>query len=335
MARRNAPPAPTKQRAHWPRAPGWRAALESGGITPDDRVLLGLPLAWSIGADCRLALSDLGALTLAAETVSAADMVSFRPTVIVGTPTDVLRVAHTASSQRVDLAQGPLRTVVVTGEPGGSIASTRRLIEQCYGARCLDVYALSELGAIGWGCIARIGGILLNDRDLRLDVVDPDTGQHVPDGELGELVVTTPEDWETPLVGFHTGDLARLRRRIVACGTRGAWAEGGVLGRVSELLTVRGSAVFVSKIEEIVRRHPAVVDFRLRVYARQGESEVAVQLEPDGAIASESDRARVAAEVGEDVKRSLGIRLQCDVVAPDSFAADQDDRRRALRVRRA
>jgi phenylacetate-coenzyme A ligase PaaK-like adenylate-forming protein len=104
---------------------------------------------------------------------------------------------------------------------------------------------------------------------------------------------------------------------------------------VNELLSVRGNTFLATHLEEVIRRHPAVVDFRLCVYARDTDCEVAVQLEPDDAISSEGDRARVAAEVSEDVKRSLGIRLQCDVVAPDSFLADQDTRRRALRLRPA
>ena len=111
-------------------------------------------------------------------------------------------------------------------------------------------------------------------------------------------------------------------------------AEGGVLGRVTERVTTRGVAILPSTIEHVVRRHPAVVDFRMHVYKRGGSYELAVQLEPDDAIASESDRARVAAEVCEDLRRSLGLLLQCDMVAPSRFADDQDAGRRARRLSR-
>jgi len=93
---------------------------------------------------------------------------------------------------------------------------------------------------------------------------------------------------------------------------------------MTEHLRVRGRSVSSSTIEEIVRRHPAVVDVHLHIYARPNASEVAVELITDAAIASEGDRARVAAEVSEDLKRSLGIRLQCDVVGA-RVSADRDE----------
>jgi len=93
-----------------------------------------------------------------------------------------------------------------------------------------------------------------------------------------------------------------------------------------EPMKIRGKTVLPSTIEEIVKRHPAVVNVHLRVYQRPTDCEIAVELETDAAIASEGDRARVAAEVSEDLKRSLGIRLQCDVVAA-RVTAEQADRR--------
>ena len=86
-------------------------------------------------------------------------------------------------------------------------------------------------------------------------------------------------------------------------------------------------------IEHVVRRHPAVADYRLRVYRVRNECELGVEIEPDQAISSEGDRARVAAEVSEDLKRSFGLRLQCDIVAPSSLG-DQDAGLRARRLRR-
>jgi phenylacetate-coenzyme A ligase PaaK-like adenylate-forming protein len=106
-----------------------------------------------------------------------------------------------------------------------------------------------------------------------------------------------------------------------------------VLGRSDELFVVRGVTVLPSMVEHVVRRHPAVADYRLRVYSVRNECQLSVEIEPDQAIASEGDRARVAAEVSEDLKRSFGLRLQCDVVAPSSLG-DQDAGLRARRLRR-
>lgn len=302
----------------------WGEALETGRVTSGDRVLLMLPLESAVGSDCQMALFEIGALTAVCVGASIQDIKSFDPTTLICTPTDALRLACAGGSH---LADGSVRLVVVTGEAGGSIGATRRAIESRWGAACLDVYALTELGVVGWGCTVRDGGIHLDDRALIIDSLPSDS-------DPVELIVTTPNDWGTPLTRFCTGDIVRLTRSECACGDSSLWLGGGVLGRVTERLAVRDHLLLPSSIEDVVRRHPAVVDFRLRVYERRGRREVAVALEPDDAIASESDRARVAAEVSEDLKRSIGLRLQCDVVAPGSYANDQDAGRRARRLSR-
>jgi phenylacetate-CoA ligase len=302
----------------------------------DDRVLLGLPVGSAIGSDAYLALFNQGVLTLASDGVSLGDIHDFAPTVLIATVSDALRVAYLAARDRLDLAESSVRLAIVTGEPGGSLPVTRRILEGRWGATCLDVYALTEVGVLGWGCGARGDGLHLDGSQLSLWALDPEGGAAVDVGQLGELVITTPDDWGTPLVGFHTGDLVRLAAEETACaGERGAWAVGGVLGRVSERMLVRGVVLLPSTIEQVVRRHPAVVDFRLRTFEVRGECEVLVLVETTPSIASEGDRARVAAEVSEDLRRSLGLRLHCDVLPPGSPASELDAGRRARRLNRA
>jgi phenylacetate-CoA ligase len=280
-------------------------------------------VAWAIGADAYLGLLNLGALTMNLEQPTPQDVAQFEPTVLMSTPGAALSLAQQGS----DI--GSVRLVVVTGAPGGSLEVTRHSIEDRWGALCLDVYAVTELGVVGWGCVTRRDGIHLDDATFGISLVDPDTGQPMETEEVGELVVTTPDDWGTPLVNFHTGDLVRMKPGACGCGRGGTWADGGVLGRVAERLSVRGHMLLPSSIEQVVRRHPAVVDFRLRTYPRDGDYEVAIQLHTTDAIATESDSSRVAAEVSEDLRRTLGLRLQCDV-APRT----QVDGRRARRLSR-
>jgi phenylacetate-CoA ligase len=295
-------------------------------------VLLALPLERAIASDVYLALLDLRVLTLACEPPSLGDVHDFAPTVLIGTVSDTLDLAYAAAVDDVDLADTAVRLVVVTGEQGGSLPATRRIIEGRWGATCLDVYAVTELGVVATGC-DRGDGLHLDDSLLAFEVLDPDGDGPAPAGEMGELVVTTPQAWGSPLDRFRTGDLVRLDQAGCACGGT-LWAAGGVLGRVQQRMLVRGTLLLPSSIEQVVRRHPAVVDFRLRTYLVQGECEVLVLLETTGLIASEGDRARVAAEVGEDLRRSLGLRLHCDVLAAGSFATAHDAGRRARRLSR-
>jgi phenylacetate-CoA ligase len=314
------------------RANAWRAALVASGVTQTDRILLALPTESAVGWDCLSATPELGGVTRLMHRPGLGDVLEFGPSVLITTPTEALRLARLAVEQQVDLTDAPLQRVVVTGEPGGSIGNTRRSIEERFGATCLDVYALTEVGVVGWGCGAA-DGIHLNEHDFDVEAIGLDSEREFVAGELGELVLTTRGERSTPLERYRTGDLVRLSREPCACG--GAWikAAGGVLGRIDERFVVRGVELLPSIVEHVVRRHPAVADYRLRVYRVRGECELGVEIEPDQAIASEGDRARVAAEVSEDLKRSFGLRLQCDVVAPSSLG-DQDAGLRARRLRR-
>jgi phenylacetate-CoA ligase len=290
-----------------------------------DRVLIALPAELAIGADCWSAMNEIGATAQGSVPVSVDDIVRGAPTVLISTPGDALRLTHAAADQRVDLTDWPLKLVVVTGEPGGSISSARRRIEDRFGARCLDVYALGNAGVVGTTCSARPDSIHLDEREFGIDC---------DDAGGGELVLTTRLSRSLPLAGYRTGDIVRLTREPCGCGQSDVRAEGGILGRLSERMMVRGVELLPSRVEQVVRRHPAVSDYHLLVYEAGGECTVSVEIEADHAIASEGDRARVAAEVAEDLKRSLGVRLACEVVAPGGLSKYYDAGRRARRLSR-
>jgi phenylacetate-CoA ligase len=290
------------------RAQRWGRVLGASGVTQEDRVLVRLPLASAVGGDCVATLTELGALWTAADAA-----LDFGPTVLITTPTDALQLSH------CDELAGRVRLVFVSGEPGGSIPSTRRALEERLRARCVDVYALTEAGIVGWSCLAAPGGVHLDEDAFGVET------------DRGELIVTSLEPSGIPLERYRTGDLARLGdRRECSCGSAWVRAECGILGRVDELVVVGGAELWPAAIEDVVRRHPAVREFTIAALANH---KLAVTVEPDGAIASEGDRARVAAEVSEDLRRSLGVRLPCEVVPPGTLG-EQDAARRARRFTR-
>ncbi len=315
------------------RSRAWRAALESSGVSQSDRILHALPSESAVAQDCWSASLELGARSLATQQPSLEAVLQFAPTVLVSTPTDALRLAQAAAERQIELAEGPLSLVVVTGEPGGSIGTIRRRIEEQFGARCLDVYQLIEAGVVGWGCSGAGTGLHLNADEFTIESIEPNGDRPVDDGQLGELVITSRTERGTPLVRYRTGDLAQISHGMCACGSTSVRAEGGVRGRLSERLLVRGVDLLPTTIGQIVRRHPAVVEYRVKVYQVRGECEVGVQIELNGAVASEGDLARVTTEVGEDLRRSLGLRLLVEAAPPGSLN-DQDTGRRARRLSR-
>jgi phenylacetate-CoA ligase len=315
------------------RAHAWRTVLASGGVSQGDRILHALPSGSAVAQDCWLAALELGALSIGTQDLKLDDVGNFEPTVLVCTPTDALALAYAAVDHQREPPVGELGLVLVTGEPGGSIGPTRRRIEDQFGARCVDVYQLIEAGVVGWGCTGTARGIHLDTDEFEIESIEPDGDRPVDDGQLGELVITSRSARGTPLVRYRTGDLVQLSRDTCACGSTSARAEGGVRGRLSERLRVRGVDLLPTSFELVVRRHPAVVDYRVKVYQVHGECEVGVQLELNGAVASEGDLARVTSEVGEDLRRSLGLRLQVEAAPPGSLN-DQDAGRRARRLSR-
>ncbi len=282
----------------------WRAALTD--VAAGDRV------AWALAEQPPLNALVIPVRPLAHKQRLLA-LIDHRATVLVCTPTDALRLAEVAAAQHVDLVDSAVRLVVVTGEPGGSVASTRRRIEERFGARCLDVYALTETGVIGWQCPALDRGLHLDENDFAFEVLED------------ELILTSLMG--LPLVRYRTGDLVRQAEARCACGREVVHVHG----RKRDVQNVRGVDILPATIENIVRRHPAVSEYRLDTYHVRGECELAIAVEPDEAVATEGDRARVAAEVAEDVKRSLGLRLQCEAVPPASLPRDDPRPRRVVR----
>jgi phenylacetate-CoA ligase len=281
----------------------WTTALVANGVRRDDRVLLALD-----APDCRAALLELGAPIIEAppgHAARASELMRSAATILMCTPTDALHLAEAATAHGLDLVESGVRMVVVSGEVGGHVPSTRQRIEERFGARCVDVYALHELGLVGWECALGPTGIHLDD-DFTVDV----------DG--AELLLN----------GQRTGDVVEIDDARCACGR----ATVRVLGRVDERLTVRGVELLPSTLENIVRRHPAVTEYRIVEYQVGGRCELAVEIEPDQAVASEGDRARVAAEVAEDLRRSLGLRLPCEAIPPGSLPRDDSRPRRVVRA---
>jgi phenylacetate-CoA ligase len=275
----------------------WRAALAD--VRAADRVL------WTLQFD-----AALEALTIPAASLShpqrVHEVLQQQATVLVCTPTDALRLTE----EHTDLVDSALRLVAVTGEPGGGVGATRRRIEERFGASCLDVYALTETGPVAWQCSSSAA-----------------TGVHVSEDFIaefddGELVLTSLTG--LPLIRYRTGDLVKVSN--CPCGKE----LFTILGRVDERLLIRGVEILPSSVENVVRRHPAITEYRLDAYHVRGECEVGIVIEPDEAVASEGDRARVAAEVAEDIKRSLGLRLPCEAVSPRSLPRDDARPRRLV-----
>jgi len=250
-------------------------------------------------------------------------------TVLVCTPSYALRLAEVARGAGIDPSALGVRVTIHAGEPGASIASTRRRIEAAWGARCIDHTGLTEVGATGFMCAA--GEVHLNESEFIAEVLDPATGRVVPSGD-GELVLTNLGREGSPVVRYRTGDRVRLLDTRCACGRTFARLAGGILGRVDDMLIIRGMNVFPSAIENVVRRFDCVDEFRVEVRRRAEMAELRVVVEVDEVKWGPATVAATLGQLREQLRLACGIRIEADAAPAGSLPRFQLKARRVVQV---
>ncbi len=302
--------------------------LPAAGVTSRDRVFHAFSFGpfmgfWSAfcGAERLGALVISGGAMTTEQRVAA--IVELGATVLLGTPTYVLRLAETAAAMGIDLSSSALRTVLCAGEPGASIASTRDLIERSFGARCFDHSGMTELGPTGFGCSAG-GGLHLIESEFVFEVLDTQ-GRTLDDGD-GELIATNLGRWGSPLVRYRTGDRVSLSREPCACGNSFPMLKGGILGRVDDMVTLRGVNLYPSQVEDIVRRHLPIVEFVLELRRVRQMDEVVLLFE----VAEVSPG--LAETLASDLRLALGVRIDCRQVAAGTLPRAELKAKRLLRA---
>ena len=302
----------------------WGFVLAGAGVRPDDRVFFpfsfGLFIGFWAGFEGARAL---GALAIPGggqdSATRLAAMESLGATVLVCTPSYALHLLQVARERGLDPSRLPVRVTVHAGEPGAGIPAVRARIEEGWGARAFDHAGMTEMGAYGYECQAQ-AGLHVNESEFIAEVIDPATGAA---SREGELVLTNLGRLGSPLIRYRTGDRVRLADGPCACGRTFVRLEGGILGRLDDMLIVRGVNVFPSAIEAVVRRFP-VEEFRIEVF-REGElDEVRLLLEVEGGEGG-------ARRVQEALRATLGIRLEVAPVDAGSLPRFELKARRVVR----
>jgi phenylacetate-CoA ligase len=237
-------------------------------------------------------------------------MESLGATVLVCTPSYALHLAEVAKERGVDLGKFPIRITIHAGEAGAGIPATRRRIEASWSARCYDHAGMTEVGAYGFECVAQ-AGIHINESEFIAEVIDPTTGQPAHEGEL---VLTNLGRRGSPLFRYKTGDRVQLAPEPCSCGRSFVRLAGGILGRVDDMLIIRGVNVFPSALEGIVREFEVVDEFQIEVFTRKEMNEVRLLLEVDGSRHGPSAGGETVKAVVERVRREIGIRIDAEAV---------------------
>ncbi|HEV3145712.1 MAG TPA: AMP-binding protein [Gemmataceae bacterium] len=238
-----------------------------------------------------------------------------RVTVVFCTPTYALHLAEVAATDGIDLPASGVRMLIVAGEPGGSIPETRRRIEAAWGARVIDHSGMTEIGPMAVECWQAPGGLHVLESDYLVEVIDPAIGKEVPAGQIGELVVTNLNRTGSPLLRYRTGDLAQLDFQPCVCGSIFARLQGGILGRVDDMIHLRGNNVYPAAIENLLRKFPEVAEYRLVVEETGALSNLRIEIEPMPSASG----AILVDRITKLVRDELLFRAEVVCVSPGSL----------------
>ncbi len=255
-------------------------------------------------------------------------IMDFRPRVLCATPSYALALAEVAEQQGVDLRKSGLAIGMFGAEPWS--AAMREQIEARLGLRATDIYGLSEIMGPGVACeCACRNGLHGWEDHFLFEVVDPDSGEVLPEGAVGELVITTLTKEALPMLRYRTRDITRLALQRCDCGRTHARILR-VTGRNDDMLIIRGVNVYPSQIEAVLVGRPGIAPHYQLVLRREGALDtVSIDVEalPEVPLA---DYARLAAEVAHHVKSLVGISAGVAIVVPGSVPRSQG---KAVRVR--
>jgi len=253
----------------------------------------------------------------------------FKPDIIMCTPSYLLVIADEFVRQGLDPAKSPPRVGIFGAEPWSE--SMQAELERRFGIVALDLYGLSEV--IGPGvaaeCIETRDGLTIWEDHFYPEIIDPQTGSVLPDGEMGELVFTSLTKVGMPVIRYRTRDLTRLLPGTARTMRRMA----RVTGRSDDMLIIRGVNVFPSQIEEIVVQQATLSPHYVLEVRRDGhldELDVFVErrAEIPGPLAAET-RNNVEREVERLIKGLIGVSTKVQVVEPATLQRSQG---KAVRV---
>ncbi|MFJ3610249.1 MULTISPECIES: phenylacetate--CoA ligase PaaK [Streptomyces] len=296
-------------------------SLRAAGARPGDRVHVAYGYGlFTGGLGAHYGAERLGCTVIPASGGMTARQVrliqDFEPEIIMVTPSYMLTLLDEFERQGVDPRSTSLKVGVFGAEPWTE--AMRAEIEERFAIDAVDIYGLSEVMGPGVAqeCVETKDGLHVWEDHFYPEVVDPITGEVLPDGERGELVFTSLTKEAMPVIRYRTRDLTRLLPGTARPAFR---RMEKVTGRSDDMVILRGVNLFPTQIEEIVLRTPAVAPhFQLRL-TREGRLDALTVRAEARADATPEDRAEAARAIGRAVKDGIGVSVAVEVVDPETL----------------
>ena len=243
------------------------------------------------------------------------NILRLKPTVLISTPTFALRLAEVARQMDVDLRETSIAYTYHAGEPGPfALPAMKRQIDEAWGADSGELLGIAEIEAFAPGCPHR-DGVHVNEMNVFSWSMNPETGQEVAEGEIGENIISSYTYSAQPLLNYRSHDLVR---RTHGCGCGRTWAKlpGVVLGRTDFMVTVRGTNVYQTAVENLLGEMKEGSPFYQLVLERvAANDQMMVEFEPDPAT-PEAEWPALAKRVADRIHAALHVRLDVVAVKP-------------------
>lgn len=334
----------------WARAAEAQAmAIWAMGVRPGDIVHFVFPFGMFVGGwAIMMGVERVGATVFpvgAADSRRQIDLIrQLRPMVIAGTPSYVLHLADVAREMGVDLSRSNVHTLIVGGEPGGTVPGIAAAMRAGWGrdVTICDTGNTSECFPTQMNSSCTHGnGVHVYEDEVFLEIVDPQShDRRLPDGEFGATVYSTLRRQSQPMIRFFAGDRARLVRETCACGRTYPRLPEGLVGRLDDMLLVRGANVYPSAVESALRNVPGVGgEYRIIVEKDGALDQIRLEVEPDEAWLElhrkEQDRQSLQREIVEELRRQIGLRVDVRLVDAGTYEKMLFKARRVIDRRRA
>ena len=296
----------------------WKQVFSASGVGPNDRIFCAFSFGPFIGFWAAVeGARQLGALLVPGGGRSSLDRLKLMRetgcTVLCCTPSYALHLLDIAAEHDFDISELNVHTTIHAGEPGANIPAIKQRIETGWSASCRDHSGASEVGAYGFETGAQPNGLLINETEFIAEVLNTE-GRLVNPGEEGELVLTNLGRWGFPVIRYRTGDVVRYAEPQAA--TRYLlYLEGGIIGRVDDMVTVRGINIYPGAIDNLVRSLDGIDEYRTTVSTGGELNRLDMEIE----LRSGADPALTRSALAGLITDKLGLRPDISVVEPDTL----------------
>jgi phenylacetate-CoA ligase len=262
-------------------------------------------------------------------------MRDFGSTILCSTPSYALFLYESILAAGMNIGDLKLHTGIFGAEPWSE--KMRSEIESKLQIKALDIYGLSEImgPGVGMECCDAQDGLHIWEDHFLIEIIDPETGEQLPLGESGELVITTITKEAQPLIRYRTRDITRIEAIPCRCG-RTHRRISRIQGRSDDMLIIRGVNVFPQQIETILLETQGVAPHYQLILTRQGSLDMLeVKVEVDEKLFSDEIRhlQRIEAKIQKNIKEFLGVTAKVTLSEPQSIERSEGKAKRIIDLR--